>query len=295
MHSNRVRPAVPIVSCLVLAALFLAGPSAARGQTVFSIKLCGGLNSLSGGELNDGLQGRMDFMSDFGAWLGYSARGAFVPVGAAYSAEGDIIFDLTPFLAVGLGVGYIENREARTEIVLSHPVLPQATLRENPKVTAVPLRASLYVSFRLSRTLNLMIQAGGAYYLTKLSSIYRLEEGDEWEQTEISASGGGLGFHGGLGLEVRLASNLSFILEGTGRYVKVGDFTGTTTDMNSYGMGDTEEGDLYYFVFDTPPLGSYPTLTVSDTEPSGYGIRDVRRAKVDLSGFTVQAGLLVKF
>jgi len=295
MKKNRVRLGVLAVSFMALGLAYFVSPPAAEAQAVFSVKFFGGYNYLMGGDLNNGLKGQLDLMTAFGAAVGYSAQGSYQPVHFALDVGGDVIFKLTPVVSVGAGIGYIETQSSPTQISLNHPVWTAVTLRQDPKVTAIPVRASLFFFIPLGARVNLTIQAGAAYYLAKMHSVYNQAEASDWNQAEIKAEGMGYGFHGGLGLEILLASNLSLVVEGTGKYAQVGNFSGTTTWSSSGGSSHSEQGTLYYFQNTLFPLGTYPLLTMSSAAPSGFGISDVREARIDFSGFTAQAGLLVKF
>lgn len=295
MKKNRTRFISPAVSLLVLWSVCLVSPRPAEAQAVFTIKATGGFAYLAGGDWASGLEGQLDLMTAFGAAMGYAAQGEFKPVHSAWEAGGDIIFSMSPVLSVSAGIGYIESAGSQTDIILSQAGWDSVTLSQTPRVTAIPIRAGLVFSIPLGGRMNLMVQAGGAYYLAKIRSVYRQAEGASWNQSEVEAKGEGFGFQGGLGLEVVLTSNISLVLEGTGRYARLKPFTGTETSSGSGGWTDSEEGTLYYFQAALFPLGTYPLLTISNTAPSGSGISDVREAEVDLSGVTAQAGFLIKF
>ena len=95
----------------------------------------------------------------------------------------------------------------------------------------------------------------------------------------------GIGFHGAVGFELKLVSHFAFILEGQGRYVKIGSFEGKKLNFI--------EGTLNYY---ESQFGGkwYPKVDVIDGL-TPIGIRNLRKAKVDFSGFTLRAGIKITF
>jgi hypothetical protein len=113
----------------------------------------------------------------------------------------------------------------------------------------------------------------------------------------IRTNAASLGFHGGLGLEITLDKRVSLNVVGRGRYAKISHFDGTDTTMH-YGFRDggvykeyittTKKGILFYFEKD-----NYPRMAVYEVKPTNY--ESVREASFDFSGFTLQAGLKIRF
>ena len=124
------------------------------------------------------------------------------------------------------------------------------------------------------------------YYLAKADIDYVL-----WFLTSIRAeyrtTGGGLGFHGGLGLEFTLSPMIGIIAELKGRYASFSNFEGSVDAIfpSLPGLNDSINGKLYAY---DASGNTYVDLNTSI--PGGD-----RAAKVDFSGFSFVVGLIIHF
>jgi len=285
---------VLVLPVLFLLALALMVPASANAQGV-ALKLFGGYDYLNGGDVNDGLKGAVDLYKAIIPMGGYTASGDYKSFHNAWDVGGDLIIYLTPVVGIGLGAGYIQTLGSASDVSFAKPATPTLTMSLDPKVTAIPLRASLYVSIPMGSAVHLSLHAGAAYYFAKMQFVWRLAQSSDWEQMQFKTDGNGFGFHGGLGLEINLASNLALVLEGTGRIANIGGFSGTGIFTSSGGSSITTTGKLYYYKYNYGMLGILPEIDIRDTVPSGVPYSDVREAKLDLSGFAARAGLVIRF
>ena len=162
----------------------------------------------------------------------------------------------------------------------------------------MPIRLSLFFTTPLSNKLNLTADAGADYYAqVKLEATQGLEfAADEWMDMTVEGSqrsGADIGFHGSLGLEYMLSPKLGFFVEAAGRYAKLKNFelvTGTTE--GSGGDPETIEGKLYIYTdtIDTYEISGFTIVETGDPVDPEY-----REPKIDLSGFSLQAGIKIRF
>lgn len=286
-----------VLSALILLAAVLVAPPTAGAQGL-ALKLFGGYNYMNGGDVKDGQKGILDFYTEFFPLYGYTAHQEYKPLRDAWDVGGDLIFYFTPNIGIGLGAGYIQSFTGASTLAMTRPATPTTDFTSTPKVSAIPIRASLYIAFPLGTGASLTLHGGAAYYLAKMQYVLRAVTGSDWEQLEFKADGKGIGFHGGIGLEVDLSSNLSFIVEGTARLANIGGFSGTNTGTGSFGGGGysvSESGTLYFYKYNHGVLGIFSDIDISDTVPSGPAYSDVREARVDFSGFSARTGILLRF
>jgi hypothetical protein len=93
---------------------------------------------------------------------------------------------------------------------------------------------------------------------------------------------------GGLGLSYNFDAAFGFFAEATAQSGKVGGFTGQD-NLN-------QPGRLYTYEEYIPDLNFWQAKThVLPGPPGGANFRSVREATVDLSGYTVRLGLILKF
>ncbi len=260
--------------------IFFLGAGFTSGAQ-FGLRLFGGAGTLSPADINQGTKGWTDQHAGFYTSFGYSRSGEVKPVNMSLEGGVDLLVYLTPRIALGIGAGYIQGKRA-SEVVLTKGT-EEIKITSQPTLSAKPIRLSLFFEIPADN-LNIYLNLGSDYYLAKYT--WDWEFPDEWELNQ-SATANGLGFHGGIGFEIRVSPNVAFFVEGTGRYAKVKGFEGTEKGMEG---GVTWEGSGTLFYLEGT---DYPVLFIREEMPTGYKV--AREANVDFSGFSVLAGLKMKF
>ena len=273
-----------------LTVLFSA--SAYGSDLGFNLRLYGGLNYLSGGEFNTGLKGFNDYQGEYFQFFGLThAGGEYNPVHRGMDIGGDLIFQITPALGIGIGAGYVQGNNDST---ISYGPVP-AGMTTAAELSAVPLRLSVFYTLLTGSAIRINLHAGLSYYLAAMSFDFRPYSPGSWVQYSADADGGGLGFHGGLGVELKLSQTVAIFLEGQGRYARLGGFEGKGTISNSLGGSVSANGTVYSFTMNQGLLGYFPGIFVFSTAPSGTFYSNVREAKIDFSGFSAVAGIIFRF
>lgn len=267
-------------SCLIIClSLILILPGLSQAER-FGLKLTGGINYLEVGDPNASLKGFADLTKELAVFWGVTGEGEIEQIRNGLDLEGDVIFYLTPRLGISLGSGYIYGNKAKNE---NKVILLDQTYAYGMEMSAIPARLGVYYSLPISSWGQFFLNGGVGYYFAKWS------ESVDWmaSTTDQEAKGSGIGFHGGMGFEFRLVSHFALILEGQGRYVKIGGFEGEKSNFI--------EGTLNYYEIQFGASGKwYPKVDVIDgLIPAG--VRNLREAKVDFSGFTVRAGIKINF
>jgi len=278
-----------LIICLSLI-LILPGLSKAEK---FGVKLSGGMNYLLVGDVNEGVRGVIDSFRDSATVVpGTSTEGEAKPIHLGFDFEGYVIINLTPRVGIGFGAGYIQGAKI-SELTVHFPEGAEASLTLKPKVSAIPIRVGVFYTLPVSEMVNVVFNAGAGMYFANYSYNFRPGPGLSGNSITQTASAKGFGFHGGVGLEFNLAPKIAFVLEGQGRYAKIGGFEGTAKYAGS-SLPYTEEGALYYWEQMTI-FRKYPRVLVQENKPSGPLYSNVRDAKVDFSGFTFLAGIKINF
>ena len=249
------------------------------------------MNYLAVGDPNAYLKGLSDFLKDQASLEG--SEGDFKKIHIGLDLEGDAVVYLTPRFGISFGSGYILGKKGKD---VNKIIIGGQTFTDELKVSAIPVKLGVYYSLPLSSHARFFLNGGVGYYFAKWSEAYRNEWSGNWWTTDQKARASGIGFHGGVGFELNLASNIAFVLEGQGRYAKIGGFKGDEENkIYSPPMESSEKGKIYYFEWFPWTDNWYPMIDLSDEEPSGDRIRNVREAKVDFSGFTFRAGIKINF
>jgi hypothetical protein len=261
-------------------------PSSKPPRFLFDLAFSGGGSFVSGGDLNDGSQGLVDYRS---YTLVAQPQGETKPAHLSYILGGELNLALSSRFSLGIGVDYfLGEKESSVEF----PDDPSSeTITVHPKMQAVPLRLALsYYPLR-----NFYVKIGVEYYLAKCSYYYRFQRVGSWEEWRGEATAQDLGALAGLGFEFELTPSLNFIIEATIRYARVSGFTGRDRSKDSTGMNHIEEGTLYFYRVQTAGEDSYPHLFIRENTPTEAGVFDPREAVINFSGLSLKTGFKIKF
>jgi len=252
----------------------------------FNLFLSGGGNFISGGDLNKGSQGLADY---YGDKLGIQGKGDIKPLDLSYIFGAEISFSLSRIFSVGIGADYfIGKKESRVEFQKASST---DSLITRPKIKALPVRMVIYyypVHF-------FYIKTGLEYFFTECSYYYRVKEDDIFKDWVGEAKAQDIGVVGGFGFAQEIVPHLAFFMEATGRYARIKNFEGKTDFKDSTGSIYTEEGMLYIYNGEISEGNSYPLLFIREKKPTEAGVSDVRNAVVDFSGFSIKAGIRIRF
>jgi hypothetical protein len=257
-----------------------------------SLRFTGGPTFINGGDIRRGDRGLYDAAADYARSYGFEIDRRFNAFNSGFEAVADIIYNLTQKFGIGIGAGYVHLTQ-QSLLLFNEPNMFQGNQAATaPKVRAYPIRLGAFFNFPLHRLVNLTLDAGTAFYITK----YTYSRVTNWYPLDLinqQAKATGIGFHGGVGFEINFHRRAALILEGRGRYARISGFKGKSNIRKSilppYQFEDIEEsGTLYYVQGDGQPF-----LAFFEQEPTGY--ETVRKAALDLSGFILQAGIKVKF
>lgn len=286
--------------CFLLFSCFLIMlfPEAADGAGFsLGLRFYGGLQTLSGGDLNSGMSGISRLLEIQAGLAGLSVDGSYKDLRWSLLGGGDLIVHFAPWIGLEIGGGY--GLAARESVISYSGAFDSGQWTVKPSAAVVPVRAGLSLLIPLGSGLSLSAHGGAGYYLATVETFFRLESESTglWSQETQKATAKGIGFHGGLGLEIRVARFLALLIEGQGRLARLDGFEGDLNTTNSLGSADKRSGTLYHFQVNLPPglsQSSVSLLTIFDTLPSGAGLSAVRPARVDFGGFGAAVGFVIR-
>ncbi len=283
-----------LLSCV----LFLLIPSAAFPSGLsLGFRFYGGLHSLSGGDLNTGMAGQSKLFEIQAGLAGMDVDGEFEDVRWGFIGGGDLMISFAPWLGLEIGGGYVS---ASKESVIAYEGAPdEGSWTVKPSAAAVPIRAGLFVLFPIGSGLSVSVHGGAAYHLATVETAFRVESevSGLWRGESVKASAEGIGFYGGLGLELRIAPGVFFLLEAQGRLARLDGFEGDLAMTDSLGSADGRSGKLYHFAVDLPSglsESGLNWLSIYEEAPAGYGLSEVRPAQVDFGGLGFAAGFVIR-
>jgi hypothetical protein len=271
-------------------------PGLGLADVKFNLKIQVGGSYISSGDVNRGTQALFDWERAF--WP--ASQGGYRPVHSSHEFGGDIIFELNPTIGIGIGGGYLKtSRDSVMEV--SNPDMDvTGWLLTEPKLSAIPIRLSLFLKFPLTAKINLnAIFGGSCYFQTRYSDDIR-ESSYTWANqlhgfyqitTRTEKKGAPLGFDGGIGIEYQLSRKLFLSFDAKGRYAKLRGLEGSSEFYDQFGEL-FEQGKLYYE--SVPILIGAPRLIMVQSSPPEGPDGTARQAVVDLSGVSLQAGIRIR-
>lgn len=283
-----------IVLIMLLPALAVAAAAADSGpgfKPGVSLRLYGGLNYLKGGDLNTGLKGFCDSVIYEYSLMGYSHSGGYQDLNMGEEVGAELVFQFGRHFGLGIGAGYCRASK-RSEVTLTGSDTDKFIF--SPEANAIPIKAELIFFLPLSDSFRIALSAGPEYYLASMRADIRKESPSWWSEWKQEADGQGIGFQGGIGLEIRLSRHISLLFEGKGRYAKIKDFKGTNVYTTSLGYQERKEGTLYYWL-DNYSFRPFPYIFVESDFPSHPWQQEARNAEIDFSGASLLAGLAFRF
>jgi hypothetical protein len=263
---------------LVLATIFPIKLSASK----ISFKLSAGLTYLTIGDTND-------YLKSFGEI--YSVSKPFDYLHFGKDLSGEILYQITPKLSVYLGSGLIsaslkDNQSKRGIYIYNF----------KNKTKAIPIKLGIRVDLSPgSSKSKIYLKAGAGYYFTTWQMVNVYLYPSMFIKRDQVAKANKFGAQGSIGWEIRLSKNLSFNMEATGRYLRVKDFKGEYRySTSSYDYSNLPiKSDLYYYEYAYFRSGPWiPELLICG-KPVGSGVRNVRPAEVDFSGFSLGFGFKI--
>jgi len=250
-----------------------------------TVKVSVGFNRIAAGEINDGIRGVVDYYKDLISYWGDYFDREVKPFHSGFDFGVDAIYSLTSHIGIGLGLSYVQWG-SKSWLLLADPGYPRR-LDSTPRVKAYPVRLGAFVTLPIFRKINVTLNAGPTYYFVRY--IYNMSYNPY--AVIQKASGQGLGFHGGIGLELEWNSRSTLFIEYQGRYAKFNTFEGTEEKI-FFNDRLKEEGSLCSMEYmEGSEIGR--RLTVLNEELLMYP--NVKKANFDLSGFAIRIGAKVKF
>lgn len=272
-------------------------PRLLLAQGRFSLRLQGGWAYLSGGDVNPGTRAFFDWRE---AMWGASEFG-YQAVHNGFELGGEVVFELSQRLGVGIGAGYLEISRP-SDLYLYDPVYigPEETVIAEPRLSAVPIQASIHFSAPLTKKFNFHAEAGASYYFKARYSdeswvrLWSMDTEAGYIHINTSAEQKKLpiGAFGGIGLEYDLQHNLSLLVEVRGRYARFRGSRGTSVLESDYRMPFSEQGVLYYEV--VPALTDMTRLLMVQSSPPDGPDGEPRQAVIDFSGVSLQVGIRIR-
>lgn len=305
---NTIRP-LSLLLCLLFLAQFVPAEERKPFESRFSLKLTGGGGYTAIGDMNTHLKS-IDKNETFEYWRTHdptSISGEIKTLNNwGYDFELELMMKLNPKFSIGLAASAPFRRTNESPVIFTQQEIPgvgfqKINMKYRPEIRLpVLIKLSFYYSWLSMTRFRANIIGGIGYYPVTLSEYIEEETythsivGDSMavEITDWNAKQRyPFGFHGGVGLEYVLNGEFSFIIDIQGRYVRFGNLR-ASGEFRQEAMTLRRSGVLYYLNYWHPVIEArYNKLDISETDELGG--ENVRKAILDLGGFSLRVGIKV--
>jgi len=278
---------------LLIISLFLLSVSLGA-ESRFSFKAVGGLHYGLYGDINNGTWGYLDYWKDLAWYYDATYQSRIKPLHFGSILAVDLLYHINNYYSFGLGLGYQRASKTKAVSINWWPDEPAQIARASSDITSFPVRLSLINYLPVNARFRLFFVAGVDVNFTQVRLTYVPAEADYTYHQKAHSIG--LGLRYGPGVELKVAANIDLVIEGQGHYCRIKNFEGTLRADGDYTPYE-ERGHLYYFEWTSDLIPdypiSYPMVMIQATEPADDYYSNVRKARVDLSGFTIVVGVKI--
>ena len=283
-----------------------------------SVHVYGGWRQLRGGDVNEAAANTSQATVSR-LWEGIvplqDGDAPAIRRGPQYGA--DVAVHLTPRFGLVGGVGWIESSSTGRLIETPHSTgsaLSQSRSSADLTMRSVPVRFGAQYTHPIGRRLSLVVDGGAGLYFTNLQWSRRAEIDFIFPKSRSGevisdVSGYGIGFHGGVSLDVSVSDRIGLVFGVQAVHANIGGLDGHRDETYiGYDFLEGREirrtvkqnGTLAVFELDEYPITPILSL-VEDGEPVLVDeiflpiIRSVKEASVGLGGLRYTVGLRVSF
>ena len=324
----------------------------AREKKLLSINISGGMNNINGGDVNGAIRDYKQLITDYNDYYGTDNSADWEELKWIQNIKGEVLFNLSPSFSIGLGVEYLSKNnkgtitfsEANSDTIYEIGYYYMYSLDDNYseepsyKLQAIPVTLNFYYFMPFSSKIEAFFVGGIGYYFGTLTYnnpyqsatdyqedyystaydtyLFTWVQDDSYEgASSIKATCNTIGFHGGVGVDIKLFSNISLVAEGIYRYVKFKEWDGSWNDdwtwderwgwsdvgyeEDSGSVSDEWSGKIWYFEeYENSDIGKwYQKVSLPEREPTALEgeIRNVRHAAINLNGFSIRLGVKISF
>jgi hypothetical protein len=266
-----------------------------------TLKLKGGFNIYSGGDLEHGFGGMYDRAVDLITETGVPIRQNLKQSGnTGFDFGGDLIYCITPRFGIGVGAGRI-NAEKENAFFYEVYSPDYERLDAHSEINVTVLRLGLFYSLPIAERLAISFHGGPALYSARYkynTSVTSGSHGLSVFQMGVLPTGLNqdaeakqMGLEGGIGFEFNANPFVVFFIEALGRYARIKGFEGEEEKslyIDHRYQVVSQEGTTYIIATD-----NYSLLDIIPPEESAGSA--ARKATLDFSGVTFSAGLKLRF
>ena len=274
----------------------------------YGLRLYGAYDFFLGqNSINDGWQGYNDLLNDGAPLLmEVSLEGELGILKSGNNMGGEFFLNINPYLGFGLGAGYIYAYKEGAVTGTNMMFESEAVETFAQKISVPYVTLTVYGGLPLGQRMRMVPYIGGGLYYGALTLEYKNTLDDPLFLYEAyydetwTAHSTAFGFHGGLNLEILFMRNIGLYLGAGGLLASFKELVADRDWVAWDNYGTSESGadkDLQLWSFDDDKswlgLGEYPSYSLSENEPSGIGVKNVKSGVISISQFRIVIGIVI--
>ena len=319
-----------------------------------SLYISGGASYINGGDLNGMIRGYSDFIRDLNDHYQTDYSIDWKEFKWIQNLKAEVLLNLSNSFSLGLGVEYLARTQKGTMTLndaysgtfdedlyyYNYSLEDNLSSWPQPKLIVIPVTCDLYFFIPAGKKAEVFLKAGVGYYFGKLkyneasmrdykyqadyygsddTFWYRwIDNRSDNDTCAYEAKCKELGYQAGIGVDFKLSSLFSLVVEANYRYVNFKDWSGNGSESLSWteesGRSDlginTESGNdydswggkIWYYELYVPDLNKqYKQIFLHEEAYKegewiqGAEIKKVRQAEINLNGFSLKAGIKITF
>lgn len=301
------------ISLLTLIAIPFLNLSHAN-EALFSLKISGGMSRIyDGGDLKKWFNGDKAYFDWLGTQQNYSTKSNYPFKQDEPEGNFEVIFKPLNYIGVSLGLGYMKRRwDSSAEVNYNYGGnlgSEKIELASKDELNVVPVTLSLIFSIPY-KFLKANLYAGWGYYYANVK--FNMESKYSWTNfperenykhhytSSLTTHSEGSGFHGGIGIEIKIISHLSVSIDALLRNVKLGDIKGELkwrellewSGYKSENSGSEKDQTLWFGSFKING-NQFERAIFSGEKPSLFD--NTRPFNFSLNGTYIKAGIVLSF
>ena len=257
-------------------------PGRKGGLIGFYIK--GGVGFADSGDFNNLINGYRDYSSAADYYINWPKLGMMMEFGA------EILLNFTQNIGLGIGAGYITKKNVG-EYGSQDPSF-QVDYDREYGFKVIPISGNLHLRFLSTKLFGFSINSGVDYLMGNLTHTYTFQSGSGSSSRREEVKCNTIGYHGGISIDINFSSRVSLVLEGSYRFADFKEWKGSVDSPDTGNF----DGELYYYEYESAYYEAYyPRIWVWSGAPSASYYRNVRLARINLSGFSSTIGIKINF
>ena len=331
-----------LVFILILGMTVLSGTLQASVQVSFRLSGAYGQLIDGAGDVEEARKGWESYFFDLNQEDRYTTSFDWKTPKVTNDFRAELMFQITRNFAISIGSGYLFAKNPGS-YTLDHNYMEDygdiyhyeshgySEYSQNGTLSAIPITLDAYMFLPLGKkeTFTIFAHVGAGYYFGKLNFnldmdmtsnsmettvgelSYQRESTTDSQMTQNTNSSS-LGYHAGLGFDIKLTRMLSIGVEAYGRHVVFRNWEGSNVTESEYkykswsawgGPREGEDSDTNsaygnlwtYQSGCSDESNRYTTMWVLDEKPEGVCYHNVRKSSINLNSYGVSVSLKLSF